>query len=145
MADRIVKATASVKIHKTAADVYDAIVDPARISRYFVSSSSGVLKDGATITWEWSDVGASCTVKGKPMQSARQICFEWAPAGSDSFTDVTITLEPVDDGTTKVTATESGWALSEEGTARAVGQTGGWMHMLLCLKAYMQFGVALRE
>jgi uncharacterized protein YndB with AHSA1/START domain len=38
-------------------EVFDAVVDPAVLSGYFISSGSGRLEEGATVEWAFADVG----------------------------------------------------------------------------------------
>lgn len=58
---------------------------------------------------------------------------------------VIIGLEARDAGTTLVTINEALWPRDAEGVQRALGQTRGWTDFLCCLKAYLQFGVSLRD
>jgi hypothetical protein len=39
---------------------------------------------------------------------------------------------------------ESGWRQDEKGFASSYGNCGGWMHMMLCLKGYLEYGINLR-
>ena len=58
---------------------------------------------------------------------------------------MTITLEPAPRGATVVHINESGWPPDAEGIANCVRQTQGWMHMLCCLKAWLEHGINLRK
>jgi uncharacterized protein YndB with AHSA1/START domain len=51
------------RILKPVALVFAAIVDPDQLSHYFTSSSSGPLKAGTKVLWDFEDVGA----KGVPI------------------------------------------------------------------------------
>ena len=57
------EAKGEVRIAKPAAEVFEAIVDPARMSGYFISSGSGRLETGKTVQWTWGDVGAQAPVR----------------------------------------------------------------------------------
>jgi hypothetical protein len=46
---------------------------------------------------------------------------------------------------TVVTVTEGRFALTEDDVKRALGQNAGWTYTLCGLKAYVQFGINLRE
>jgi uncharacterized protein YndB with AHSA1/START domain len=135
-------AVTQLKINKPTSDVLDAIVDPDKLNKYFVSSASGPLVDGATVTWKWADVGVECTVTVRSV-TKNHIVFEWAPAGGDA-TFVELTLEAVDDHKTLIKALERGWPMDSKGVERAVGQTAGWTHMFFCLKGYLEHGINLR-
>jgi hypothetical protein len=45
------------RVLKPVADVFDAIVDPDKITKFFASGSSGPMAPGKTITWTFADVG----------------------------------------------------------------------------------------
>ena len=38
-------------------EAFSAIVDPAKMSRYFITGGSGAMKAGTTVEWEFADVG----------------------------------------------------------------------------------------
>ena len=40
--------------------------------------------------------------------------------------------------------TVGGWANTPEGLKDSHGNAGGWMHMLACLKGYLEYGINLR-
>src|ERR671920_360405 len=44
------------RIARPVADVFDAIVDPAQMSQYFISRASGPIALGAKLEWEFADV-----------------------------------------------------------------------------------------
>lgn len=44
-----------------------------------------------------------------------------------------------------MTITETGWPMDDEGVARALEQTAGWVDFLCSMKAYLVYGVNLRE
>lgn len=139
----ILEAAWSIDIPKTPHEIFEAIVDPAKMAGYFISSGSDRLEAGKTVTWRWADVGAELAVKVQAVEGDRRIAFSWQATGGDTL--VTITLTPVDSKTTAVEVTERGWDLDEEGVAAYGQQTGGWADMLMCLKAYVVHGINLRQ
>jgi hypothetical protein len=56
------------RILKPVKDFFTAIVDPAKMSHYFISSPSGPMKSGTTIKWEFVDVGARLSVEIKEVE-----------------------------------------------------------------------------
>lgn len=66
----------------------------------------------------------------------------WSASGIETL--VTIVLHPVDRSTTSVHISESGWESDEEGIKRFGEQTQGWVHMITCMKAFLEYGVNLR-
>jgi uncharacterized protein YndB with AHSA1/START domain len=128
-------------IAKPLAEVLEAIVDPAKMSQYFLSRGSGRMEAGAKLEWEWSDVGAKLEVDVVAVES-RRVFFVWKATGLP--TKVTLALEP-DGDRTKIIATEAPFPLTEEAAAKAIGQTQGWTEFCCCLKAYLQHGIDLRR
>jgi uncharacterized protein YndB with AHSA1/START domain len=108
----------SARIAKPVAEVFEAIANPAELSRYFTTGGAkGRLETGA-------EANASGSYK----------------------TTVTITFEPLDDGQrTLVTISEEGWRETEAGLKSSYGNCQGWMQMLCALKAYKEYGINLRE
>lgn len=127
-------------IDRPIADVRDAIVDPSKMAQYFISRGSGRMATGATLLWEWTDVGASCSVRVRHVGDDR-ITFVWAAAGDAK--QVTIALA-ADGAKTTLTVTEGPFELSETGAAAALQQTQGWTDFCCSLRAYLHHGVNLR-
>ena len=68
--------------------------------------------------------------------------FLWQASGVE--TSVVLELEQINSGETIVRVCEDGWPRDDEGMARALEQMQGWMNMLCCMKAYLEFGINLR-
>jgi uncharacterized protein YndB with AHSA1/START domain len=54
-------------------------------------------------------------------------------------------FEPLEDGGTLVTIAESGWREDEQGRKASYCNCEGWSQMLSCMKAYVEYGINLRE
>ena len=70
--------------------------------------------------------------------------FEWGAAEGGYNTTVEMQFVPLDAATTMVRIGESGFRETPAGLAASYGNCGGWMHMGMCLKAYVQHGINLR-
>jgi uncharacterized protein YndB with AHSA1/START domain len=70
--------------------------------------------------------------------------FEWPAASGGYNTRVEMTFRPLDDRNTMVQISESGWREDPAGIKESYGNAGGWMHMMCCLKAYLEYGINLR-
>ena len=143
MADNDLKVETQLEINKSCAVVFEAIINPEQMSCYFITSGSGRLDAGQPVTWSFADHGdATLTVTPLHIESDCKVVFSWNATGSE--TRVAIDLELCDSGTTIVKVCESGWPLSKDGASKALMQMQGWMHMLCCLKAYLEFQINLR-
>lgn len=123
-------------------DVFEAIYNPAQMRHYFISSGSGKLEAGKEVIWRWEDVGAELSIKVLQADKARKtIEFHWDASGSE--TKVQIILEQAGKKTV-VKIHETGWESNEEGIQRYGQQIQGWVDMVTCMKAYLEFGINLR-
>ncbi|WP_140720990.1 SRPBCC domain-containing protein [Pseudomonas sp. Hp2] len=80
----------------------------------------------------------------------RRIVLRWDGPASDEGgaaykTRIEMTFEPLDDGATLVTITEAGWQEDKAGVVASYLNCEGWSQMLCCLKAYLEYGINLRE
>lgn len=130
------------RILKPVNEVFDAIIDPAKMAHYFISSASGPMKAGSTVMWEFADVGAKVSVDVIEVEENRKVVYDWAASGIK--TRVTIALQPGDPDTTDIAISEAEWPMDSEGVKRAMGQNAGWTFTMCCLKAYVQHGINLR-
>jgi uncharacterized protein YndB with AHSA1/START domain len=130
------------RILKPISEVFEAVVDPAKMSSYFTSAASGPMSPGARVEWEFADVGGKGSVDVLEVERDHNIVFEWGPGGHRLRT--TIKFIKDEPGTTVVTINERSFAMDDDGVKRAMGQTAGWTYFLACLKAYVQHGINLR-
>lgn len=130
------------KINKPVAEVFDAVVNPKKITGYFCEKSDGPLVEGKTVTWTWGQHVALVQVKQIILNE--KIVIEW-PAMSGGTSTFEMTFNPLEDGRTMVRVFESGWPTTEEGLKASYQNCQGWQHMLTCLKAYLQHGIDMRK
>ncbi|MFH1843639.1 MAG: SRPBCC family protein [bacterium] len=143
MSEQDLKVETQLQIAKSPHEVYEAIVNPELMSCYFTTSGSGRLDAGKPVVWRWDDYNAECTVTPLEIEPDRTIIFLWSGSGMEAR--VELHLEPTGSGGTNVKVTEAGWPLDAQGTARCLEQMQGWVHMLCCLKAYLEYGINLRS
>ena len=133
-----------LKIRKPVAEVFDAVVNPDRLSGYFVQSSSGPLVEGTTVKWKFAEAPEPFPVVVREVVPDEKIVFTWPAYGADYETRVEMTFKPLDGGDTMVQVVEAGWRDDEAGRKASYGNSAGWMHMMACLKAYLEYGINLR-
>lgn len=127
---------------KSTDNVFEAIVDPAKMSNYFISESSGRMVEGETLTWKFPEFPVEFPIHVEKIEQDRYISYRWEVDGEMLL--VEMTLEPVDGGTV-VTITEKGRENDEKGLAWLMGNSAGWANFLACLKAYLEYGINLRK
>jgi len=136
-----IKFSIKSQINKPIKEVYNAVVNPDILNKYFTTSSSGEIEDGEVISWHWGSEKTEITViEAEPN---RTITFRWEAYNVNYETLVEIDFQAKDENTT-VTITESGWNENQEGLNSSYGHCSGWQHMLSCMKAMLEFGVDLR-
>jgi uncharacterized protein YndB with AHSA1/START domain len=131
-----------IQVSASPRQVFEAIVDPEQMSKYFISSGNRRMEENTMVNWEWADYNAEAAVEVKKITEDTFISFEWA--ASNVKTKVEISLKEISEGVTEIRITEDGWNKDDKGIARLAEQTQGWMHMLMCLKAYLEYGINLR-
>lgn len=134
---------AALQIQKPVQEVYDAIVDPSKMSVYFISKSTGPMEEGKTVWWEFPEFDESSPVRVGKMTPNELITFSW-DIGEKEL-DVEINLIPQNDGSTLVRITEGEMENDEAGINWLKGNTEGWANFLACLKAYLEYGINLRK
>ncbi len=137
------------KIQKPVNEVFDAVYNPKKLSAYFTTAgASGPLDEGKTVTWDFADFPGAFPVYVKQVIPNQLIVLEWQAAGSEKDpynTTVEMRFEPIDQNSTLVTISESGWKETQEGLDSSYGNCYGWMNMSCCLKAYLEYGINLRK
>jgi uncharacterized protein YndB with AHSA1/START domain len=139
--DRI-RAKVQMGILRSASEIFDAIIDPEKMSRYFISGSTGRMESGKTLTWTWTDYEGEHEIKVGKIEKDKTVSFEWTGSGVNCV--VVITLEAKGENQTLVKVTESEWPADYKGANQCMGQVEGWTHFLLCMKAYLEYGIDLR-
>ncbi len=149
----------SSHISKPVEEVFEAVADPKSLSGYFTTGGAkGRLETGKTVTWEFADFPGAFPVEVVEVEKNRKIVLKWdatdgnaAEQGPENValanykTTVTMMFEPLDGGRTLVTIAEEGWHETKGGLEASYGNCQGWSQMLCALKAYIEFGINLRE
>jgi uncharacterized protein YndB with AHSA1/START domain len=137
--------TVSLKIRKPAAEVFDAVVDDRKLSGYFVAEASGPLIVGQTVQWKFPEMPEFFPVDVIEVTRPERIVLAWGAADGDYQTRIEMAFKPLENDETMVSISESGWRQTSAGFKAAFGNSGGWMHMMACLKASLEYGINLRE
>ena len=142
--------TVAGRIAKPVAEVFEAVVDPAQLSRYFTTGGAkGRLETGATVYWDFHDFPGAFPVEVVEVETDRRIVLRWAADDSTApegySTTVTMEFDSLEDGRTLVTISEEGWRETESGLKASYGNCEGWMQALCSLKAYLEHGINLRD
>mgnify|MGYP001823882683 CR=1 FL=1 len=134
------ESNATIQIQKPIEDVFAGIVDPAKMTKYFISESSGRLETGKEVIWKFPEFADRFPVNEIKIEPNRSISFVWDPN-----TIVTITLEKSTDNSTIIEVNENGKEFNEDNLKWVLENTEGWANFLACMKAYLEYGIQLRK
>ena len=134
------ESNATIQIQKPIEDVFEGIVNPEKMTKYFISESSGRLESGKEVIWKFPEFEDKFPVKEIKIENNSSISFVWDPE-----TVVIITLEKLPDDSTIVRVNENGKELNEDNLKWALENSGGWANFLACMKAYLEYGIQLRK
>jgi uncharacterized protein YndB with AHSA1/START domain len=146
----------SIRIAKPVHEVFEAVADPAKLSAYFTTGGAkGRLETGAQVMWDFHDFPGAFPVDVVEVVADEKIMLRWeANEGREAEgraeqpyqTEVLMTFEPIDgDSRTLVSISEYGWHETPAGLAGSYGNCFGWSQMACALKAWLEYGVNLRE
>lgn len=133
---------AALQVQKPLHEVFEAIVDPARMANYFISDSSGRMEEGRELIWHFPEFPDDVPVRVGRIEKDRYISYYWDVEGREHLNE--IQLEPYGSDSTVIRITER----SISGTPDLnwlKGNTEGWANFLACLKAWLEYGVHLRR
>jgi uncharacterized protein YndB with AHSA1/START domain len=133
----------AIQIQKSALEVFEAIVNPAHMSQYFISKSSGMMEEGNSLIWNFPEFDADAPVRVGEIITNELITFYWEI--NQVEVEVYMQLEQKSDGSTVVRITEKEMDNNEAGINWLKGNTEGWANFLACLKAYLEYGINLRK
>lgn len=144
--------TVKTKINRSVSEVFNAVVDPELICKYFAERTDGGLIEGNRVTWFWQDWGEyPVNVISVDQNRLVKIAFDtkdWKKTGEDEIA-CTITaeleFESINEGSSNLTISESGWGTDDAGLKGSHENCSGWTHFAMCLKGYVEHGLNLRE
>ena len=128
---------------KSIETVFDAIISPDKITKYFPSHSSGEMLQGNKIIWKFEDVGVELYIDVLKVEKNNYLSFEWSASGT--HTTVEINLDAKDENQTIIEIMESSFEMNAAGVKKALQQTQGWTDFICSLKAYLYTGINLRN
>ena len=133
-------AKATIQIQKPIDEVFEGIVNPEKMTNYFISESNGRLETGKELIWKFPEFPIEVPVKDIAIEINSSVSFVWDPE-----TVVKIILEEQPDKSTLIKVTEDGKPYNEANLRWALGNTEGWANFLACMKAYLEYGIQLRK
>lgn len=134
---------AALQIQKPISEVFNAIIDPAKMSNYFISQSTGKMEEGKNLVWKFPEFEIEVPVRVGKIEKDKYISYYWENNKQELL--VEINLNTHEDNSTVITITEKSMKNDEAGINWLKGNTEGWANFLACLKAYLEYGINLRK
>jgi uncharacterized protein YndB with AHSA1/START domain len=132
-----------IQVLKPDADVFEAIIDPKKMSNYFISSGSGRMEEGKTIIWKFPEFETDVPIRIKQINPNQFISFFWDNEKVETL--VEIHIESVSSKSTIISVFEKSMENNEDGIKWLKENTEGWANFLASLKAYLEYGINLRK
>jgi len=146
--DMELKYKVSGRIARPLSEVFEAVVNPDTLSRYFTTGGAqGRMETGAVVQWSFHDFPGSFPVHVVEVIKNERIVFDWDADELDAPCKIRVTMrfEALEDGRTLVSISDEGWSQTPDGLRGSYDNCSGWMQMLCALKAWLEHGVNLRE
>ena len=144
MSEQKLEIKASIQILKPADEVFEAIVDPEKMSGYFISESSGRMEEGKYLNWRFPEFDMEVPVRVGKIEKDKYISYYWDdPDGTELLVEMNLISN--ENSATLITITERSRDNNEEGIKWLKRNTEGWANFLACLKAYLEYGINLRK
>jgi uncharacterized protein YndB with AHSA1/START domain len=145
MSEQLLSIKAALQVAKTPEEVFEAIVDPANMSNYFISQSTGRMEAGKQLVWRFPEFDMDVPVRVGETVKPSYISYYWGSQEPGQELLVEMSITPYGNGHSVVTITEKSMDNNEAGINWLKGNTEGWANFLACLKAWMEYGVHLRK
>ena len=136
---------AALQVGKTPEEVFEAIVDPAIMSNYFISESTGRMEAGKQLVWRFPEFDMNVPIRVGEIVKPSYISYYWGSSEPGVELLVEFAIAPYGNGHSVVTVTEKSMDNNEAGINWLKGNTEGWANFLACLKAWLEYGVHLRR
>ena len=141
--------TVQTRIMRPVADVFDAVFSKDKMLQYFVDGASNDLVEGKTIRWHWNHYGENPVVVKKVIENELiELTLdsrEWDKTTGEAYdVSVIFEFEELAEGGTLLSISEEGWKTDADGLKGSHDNCGGWTHMAMCLKAWIEHGIDLR-
>ncbi len=144
MQNQTLEIKTAIQILKPVHEVFEAIVDPSKMSNYFISKSNGRMEEGKNLIWSFPEFEMDFPVRIGKIEMDKYISYYWNDMENSRELLVEMTLTAKDNNTL-VTITEKSRENDEAGIRWLKGNTEGWANFLACLKAYLEYGINLRK
>jgi uncharacterized protein YndB with AHSA1/START domain len=133
----------ALQISKPIEVVFEAIVNPEKMSNYFISKSSGFMEEGKVLIWNFPEFNMDYPIRVGKIEKNKYVSYYWEVDQEELFVEISLELQK--NGSTLVTVSEKEMPNNEVGLKWLSGNSFGWSNFLACLKAYLEYNINLRK
>lgn len=133
----------AMQIQKPINEVFEAIINPEKMSNYFISKSTGTMEEGKLLVWNFPEFDFDCPIRVGKIEKNNYISYYWSMDDIELLVEMTLTTR--ENNTTLVSITEKSRNNDEKGIKWLSGNSFGWSNFLACLKAYLEYDINLRK
>lgn len=133
----------AMQIQKPINEVFEAIVNPEKMSNYFISESTGRMEEGKNLVWKFPEFDFECPIRVGKIEKDQLVSYYWEMDGLELLIEMTLTEK--ENNSTLVSITEKSRTNDLAGLKWLSGNSFGWSNFLACLKAYLEYGINLRK
>lgn len=133
----------AMQIQKPSNEVFEAIVNPEKMTNYFISESTVMMEEGKELIWKFPEFDFDCPVRIGKIEKDKYVSYYWMMEEKELFVEITLTEK--ENNSTLVSITEKSMNNDEKGLKWLSGNSFGWSNFLSCLKAYLEYGINLRK
>lgn len=132
-----------IQIQKTPAEVFEAIVDPGKMSNYFISQSTGKMEEGKNLIWKFPEFDMEVPIRVGKIIKDQFVSYYWMVDEKELLVEIKLIAR--ENNSTLVSISEKSMLNNTAGINWLKGNTEGWANFLACLKAYLEYGINLRK
>ena len=77
MKPQILEIKAGIQIQKPVNEVFEAIVDPSKMSNYFIAYGSGRMETGANLIWRFPEFDTDVPVRVGEVRKDEYVSYYW--------------------------------------------------------------------
>lgn len=127
-------ARSKMLIRRSAAEVFNAFVQPDLITKFWLKGTTGPLAQGAQVEWQFMVPGATEGVHVTAFDAPHHIAFSWSEGGLD------VDMKFLEEKGSTVASVEVRGFESDGGTDQVVNATEGFSIVLCDLKVFLETG-----
>lgn len=128
----------SMLIRASAEKVFNAFVDPAMLTRFWLAKASGPLEEEGSVTWEFKVPGAIADIRVREIVQDRRLVLDW-----EGRRTAELCFQQRPDGFTRIELNSlSMGQTADEAVANAIEATQGYTLVIANLKVLLETGTS---